>query len=294
VRDGRPLPPFRFLSRCGSVVVDTGGMEAKALRAEEVWAQRVIGRALDLDVVQHDDNSEDGMYDLRVGPRENPVIAIEVVSAVDNVFTATWNSGPAKGPKQWPLISDWIVQLERQANNKQIEAHLPATLAALESANFDGGLPVDHILRRHNRPIWEVLNGLGISFVCSRRPGRGEVSFTMSGRGGAIDSHGANVPRWIGEWLRDARRDDVLKKLAATTALERHVFIPVSLQGAGWPIESYLTTWLGQRELPSDPPDLPNPVTAVWLVSTMAERGVRWDGRRWSWFMARGSGIDDE
>jgi hypothetical protein len=139
-----------------------------------------------------------------------------------------------------------------------------------------------------------LLNGLGIKFVtCYRGSGSGEVSFTMAGEGGAIDTSGASLPSWVSDWLRAPGQDDVLKKLAATTAPERHVFVPVDLHGAGWPVESYLLTWLGARQLPSDPPDLPEPVTAVWLASTMADRGVRWDGRRRSWFVSRGPEIDD-
>lgn len=276
------------------VVVDTGHMRTE-LRAEEVWAQSVIALVLGLDVVQNDDNSEQGMYDLRVGYAENPVIAIEVTSAVDDIFTATWNSGPAQGPKRWQLVGDWTVQLERRADLKQIDAELPAVLATLESSSLEGGLPVDHMLRRYNRPVWDVLRRLGIGYVsCYRTPGSGSVNFTMTGRGGTIDSKGESIPAWVGDWLRNEKRADVLRKLAATTAPERHVFIPVSLRGAGWPVESYLITWLGRRELPRDPPDLPKPVTAVWLVSTSAEHGVRWDGQRWLWFTARGTGIDDE
>ncbi|MGH9033193.1 MAG: hypothetical protein ACRDZV_13790, partial [Acidimicrobiia bacterium] len=136
-------------------------MRTRGLRAEEVWAQRIIAHVLGLEVAQNDDNREAGMYDLRVGSAEDPAMAIEVTAAVDNVFTATWNSGPAHGPKQWQLVGDWTVQLERSANVKQIEAQLPAVLSTLESSGFEGGIPVDHMLRRYNRAVWEVLTRLG-------------------------------------------------------------------------------------------------------------------------------------
>ncbi len=254
----------------------------------------MIALALGRVVEQHDDNSAPSMYDLRVGSEANPDIAIEVTGAVDRGFARTWNSGPAKGSKQWPLAGAWSVLLETRANLKRIEAELPAVLRLFESQNFEGGLPVDHVLRRRDRAMWEHLDGLGIGYLtCYRRPGSGEVSFMMAGQGGAIDSSGASVPSWVSGWLREPEQADNLKKLAATTAPERHVFIPVDLQGAGWAVESYLTTWLGERQLPSDPPDLPEPVTSVWLASTMADRGVRWDGQRWSWFVARGPEVDN-
>ena len=234
------------------------------------------------------------MYDLRVGPEASPDIAIEVTGAVDRKFAQTWNSGPAKGPKQWPLVGDWAVQLEIRADLKAIDEQLPFVLQRLESQNFEGGLPVDHLLRRHDRATWDLLNGLGIDFVtCFRSSGSGEVTFAMAGQGGVIDSSGASLPGWVTAWLRAPGQNDILKKLAATTAPERHVFIPVDLHGAGWPVESYLLTWHGERRLPSDPPDLPEPVTAVWLASTMADQGVRWDGQRWSSFVARSPQIDN-
>lgn len=253
----------------------------------------MIALALGRAVEQHDDNSGPGMYDLRVGPEANPDIAIEVTGAVDRTFAETWNSGPAKGPKQWALVGDWAVQLKIRPDLNAIDAQLPFVLQLLESQNFEGG-PVDHVLRRHDRAMWELLDGLGISYLtCCRRSGSGEVSFTMAGEGGAIDSSGASLPTWVSDWLREPEQADVLKKLTATTAPERHVFVPVDLHGAGWPVESYLLTWLGERQLPSDPPDLPEPITAVWLASTMADRGVRWDGQRWSWFAARSPELDD-
>jgi hypothetical protein len=220
----------------------------RTLRPEEDWAQKVIALALGRAVEQHDDNSGPSMYDLRVGPEANPDIAIEVTGAVDRKFAQTWNSGPAKGPKQWALVRDWAVQLEIRPDLKAIDEQLPSVLRLLESQNFEGGLPVDHVLRRRDRAMWELLNGLGIKFVASYgRSGSGEVSFTMTGEGGAIDSSGASLPSWVTDWLRAPGQDDVLKKLAATTAPERHVFVPVDLHGAGWPVESYLLTWLGER-----------------------------------------------
>jgi hypothetical protein len=37
----------------------------------------------------------------------------------------------------------------------------------------------------------------------------------MPGIGGAVDEHGGAVPEWVGEFLRDAARQDVLSKLLA-------------------------------------------------------------------------------
>jgi hypothetical protein len=42
---------------------------------------------------------------------------------------------------------------------------------------------------------------------------------------------------------------------------------------------------------------LPDPITGVWLASTLSFKealGVRWNGQSWSAFRTRGPGIEDE
>ena len=79
----------------------------------------------------------------------------------------------------------------------------------------------------------------------------------MTGHGGAVDTHGGAMAKWVGEFLRDPKQEDVLRKLQQSGAPERHAFVLVSLAGAPWSVESYLT---GEFEhLPADAPDLPPP-----------------------------------
>jgi hypothetical protein len=60
------------------------------------------------------------------------------------------------------------------------------------------------------------------------------------------------------------------------------VFVPVTLAGAPWSVESYLT---GEFEcLPPTDPNLPSSVTGVWLASTPGTHGVRWDSTGWRLF----------
>jgi hypothetical protein len=81
----------------------------------------------------------------------------------------------------------------------------------------------------------------------------------------------------------------VLDKLQRSGAPHRHAFLLVTLIGAPWAVESYLTGSL--EHLPSQAPDLPEPVTGVWIVSGMGQKGIRWDGNSWQFFAARGEGI---
>jgi hypothetical protein len=71
-------------------------------------------------------------------------------------------------------------------------------------------------------------------------------------------------------------------KILVSGAQERWVFVPVVLGGAPWSVESYLT---GEFEsLPANVPNLPSPVTGIWVTSTFGTRGVRWDSAGWRLF----------
>jgi hypothetical protein len=103
----------------------------------------------------------------------------------------------------------------------------------------------------------------------------GAVHWTMEGSSGVIDSAGIALPQWIVEELRDPEREDALFKLRQTSAQERWVFVPVSLGGAPFSVESYLTGEL--EHLPPTEPKLPSPATGIRVTSTHGESGVRWD-----------------
>jgi hypothetical protein len=113
----------------------------------------------------------------------------------------------------------------------------------------------------------------------------------MPGIGGAVDEQGRALPEWVGEFLRDPSRRDMLGKLQRSGAPERHAFVMVSFTGAPWAVESYLAGRL--EHVPGQAPDLPPPVTGVWVVSGMGHKGVRWDGNRWWIFDIRGEGVAD-
>lgn len=75
-------------------------------------------------------------------------------------------------------------------------------------------------------------------------------------------------------------------------AQERHVFIPVAFGGAPGEVQAYLmyNLYTGSPPPLGDPhiaPDLPEPVTSVWIASSSARYGVRWDRSDWSVFNAR-------
>jgi hypothetical protein len=253
--------------------------------AFERWAQRIIEKELNRPVVIHDDGSQPSMYDLRIGAVEAPDVAIECVGAVDSVRTETWNVGPGRGSRRLTVKGDWIIGIAREAHIRTIRQRIEPILRNLEERDVQQ-VRVGHLLKGHDSRLLQELESLGIRHAsCFSMPGSGRVHMTMEGIGGAVDSVGSALPQWIEEFLCDPEREDVLFKLRHTGAQERWVFVPVTFGGAPWSVESYLT---GEFEcLPGTEPNLPSPVTGIWVASTFGAHGVRWDSAGWRVFRVR-------
>jgi len=225
------------------------------------------------------------MYDLRIGAVEAPDVAIECVGAVDSVFTETWNVGPGRGPLHLKVDGDWTIGITWKTNIRKLERRIEPVLQKLEEQDVSG-VRVGHLLKSDNSGFLEELESLDILYVsCFSMPGTGRVHMIPEGVGGFVDSASSALPQWIGEFLRDPEREDVLFKLRHTDAQERWVFVPVTFGGAAWPVWSYL---MGDLEyLPPTEPNLPYSVTGVWVASTFGTRGVRWDSAGWRSFRVR-------
>lgn len=251
----------------------------------EQWAQQVIENELNCPVVVHDDGTQPSMYDLRIGVVEAPDVAIECVGAVDSVRAETWNVGPGRGPLRRAVKGDWIINIAREAHIRTIRQRIEPILRDLEERDVRR-VSVGHLFRRHDYRLLQELESLGIRHAsCFRMPGAGLVHWTMEGTGGFVDTAGSTLPQWIEEFLRDPEREDVLFKLNQTSAQERWVFVPVASGGAPWSVESYLTDEF--ECLPATGPNLPSPVTGIWVASTFSSHGVRWDSAGWRLFRVK-------
>jgi hypothetical protein len=257
--------------------------------AGEEWAQRIIQHALGRVVHINDDNSMPGMYDLRIGSPDAPDIAIEVVGAVDSTYTETWNVGPAKGSLSLTVAGNWTIEISPRARVKTVKQGLRQFLTTLEERHILD-ITRDYWLPHSEPSLCTEMDRLGITHAsCYQMPGTGKVYLTMPGVGGSVDDNGSNLPKWLGEFLRDPRQADVLSKLQRSVAKECHVFVIASFMGVPWEVESYLTGSL--ETVPSDPPDLPRPVSEAWIVSGFGAKGLRWKGDAWSIVPTRELGI---
>lgn len=263
----------------------------KRVKAAEVFARRVVERELKRLVVINDDNSAPGMYDLRVGSADAPEMAIECVGAVDQTYTETWNIGPARGPLHLSVKGDWTVEIEPKARVNAVKKGLEQLLQELEGHGLYN-VYVDYQLEWQDAELFGKFESLKITHaLCYSQQGTGKVYLGMPGTGGAVDDLGRAVPAWVGEFLRDPSKQDVLRKLQRSGAPDRHAFIIVSLMGTPWAVELYLIGDL--NHLPSQAPDLPPPVTGVWIVPGMGQKGIRWDGNSWQFFDAHGEEINN-
>ncbi len=280
--------------RVGSVVVMSSG-----LRHEEEWAQRVMSSALGCRVEQHDDNSKQSMFDLRVGSAEAPERVIEVVSAVDEERMKTLNTVCPEPIEMTGVTGGWTVEIKPEARMVDLCKQLPEVLQSLQ----DSGLtfvPVDHLMRRDHRGIYDQLVSLKVNCVSGcGAVGSGKVRFMMEGLGGRIDSTGSAISEWVGRWLGEPERKDVLRKLGDTEAPVRDVFIVVRTAGLNWGVvDSYLSgiSSVGFK-VPSGEPHLPEPVTGVWIASQIAfgdPLGIWWNREKWATMRVAGPDIDSE
>lgn len=257
----------------------------------EEWARRIVQEELGKTVHLNDDGRSPSLYDLRIGSADCPDVAIEVTGAVDQQFTETWNIGPAKGPLHLGISGDWTLEIATNCRVKKLHAEVESLLRELELRGIEK-VRVDHWLRWDDEPLFDRLTDVGIRWgSCYRVAGSGTVHLTMPGTGGAVDDSGSALPTWSAEFLRDNRRTDIIRKLSRSSAVSREAFVIVTFCGAPWTVESYLTGGLDMT--PADRPDLPSPISGVWVVSSGNGKGVRWDGEKWRVFRARGTGIDE-
>jgi hypothetical protein len=250
------------------------------MKNEELLAQRIIEQILNRPVEQHDTGKRNSLYDFRVGPIENPEIAIECVGAIDKAYTETWNIGPAQGALYLSTARNWHVIITKHTRIKTLKQHLKRILCTFEDRELHD-IYVDFRLRRSAPSLYRELEALGITHAFSYEAiGQSSVYLGMPGIAGAIDEHGVALCEWIGVFL--SQTPDVLKKLELSGAPQRHAFVFVGFTAAPTDVEFYLMD--GARYLPSSAPQLPPAVTAVWIAPSAGPSGVFWDGFSWHRF----------
>jgi hypothetical protein len=107
----------------------------KGLRPEEEWARVIVSQALSVPVVQHDDNSRDGMHDLWIVYPNGLPGAMEVTLAADPESIQLYGLMDGGRRQIFAGLADgWHVSLDPSARAKTLSPALQPFLAELEAA----------------------------------------------------------------------------------------------------------------------------------------------------------------
>jgi hypothetical protein len=176
----------------------------------------------------------------------------------------------------------WYLTLSPNAKIWQLERDLPGLLADLQDhdAMFE---IVERWPQRHQLSQVRDLADRGIVQLAPR-PVRaddettGTIILYVEGTGGRPELDWASFDDWLFAFLTAPATADVRRKLVATGAAERHMFVGASFT-TSWPVVYALGDDV--RDLPPNPPRLPAEVTYLWLW---------WYpfGRCLAWFPERG------
>jgi len=254
----------------------------------EYMAARVVARLTGERVVIQDDNSVQGMADVRIEYADRPTAFVEIVSDVDPdyaqlnqlVFRDQQMATPSLG-------RIWYVTVSKSARLKSLKPALEPFLRRLEDADvFLEIVQPDGSLARSSVEELRQLDDLGVVQLCSRPPQPDEepkILLYPQGVGGPAKQDWLALITWLAEYLSAPGRADVRKKLEETGAVERHAFVGLPL-GKEWSAFHSLHDQYGG--LPDQPPVLPPEVTHVWVWAQPFGRCIAWFPDR-GWFDPR-------
>jgi len=254
----------------------------------EAMAARVVARLTGERVVIQDDNSVQGMADLRIEYADRPNAYVEIVSDVDPDYAALNRLVFQKQEIAVPSLGRiWYVTVSKSAKLKSLRPALEAFLRRLEDAAvFLEIMQPDGSLAHSSVDELRQLDGLGVVRLSSRSPQPDEepkILLYPQGVGGPAEQDWQALTTWLADFLSAPGRADVREKLATTGAIERHAFVGLPL-GKEWSAFHSLHDRYGG--LPDQPPVLPQEVTHVWVWAHPFGRCVAWFPDR-GWFEPR-------
>lgn len=235
------------------------------LRGEELWVGACVEAALPgVRVVQHDDGSESGMYDLDLLHNGGQFAAMEVTAAADAESIELWNlvNGSENRWIESKLLGGWMVTVTPKARAKRLKKELPQLLRMLETVvtESERDVAIDHL---HELEV--------VSADRSDTKFPGSIYITLQRgperTGGAVPLTGDGLVVWLNEWMCEPGQVHNLNKLRAANCRERHLFL--LLPGfTTAPVSASDVLMRADGPLPEVPPVLPQGITDVWVMST--------------------------
>ncbi|HTH47649.1 MAG TPA: hypothetical protein VMB21_09085 [Candidatus Limnocylindria bacterium] len=177
----------------------------RLLKDEELWAQACLQQALpDARVEQHDDGSEDGMFDLKIIYSDDSAGAVEVTMAADRKYIELGKQLDRQ-TKDWHipgLSGSWWVSVLPTARVQDLRQQLPAILRKLES----GGVEQIHGNAKSPNALAKLIGRLQIIAAYYSSAGQAGRVFVIAEAspekmGGYSPPTGDLVATWLGSWL---------------------------------------------------------------------------------------------
>lgn len=259
----------------------------------EYKAARVIARLTGERVYLYDDNSQDGMPDIRIEHHDGRVSYAEVVVDIEHRYAETTSrlrvmgNGLPREIRVPELDRLWFLGLTGRAKLATLDAQLLTVLHQLEQSGEPVQIVGGHYLATSDNPDLRRLHALGVADVSSRpapaatdaEGDSGRVLMFAAGTSGPAMLDWPAFIDWINDLLLTKTIESKRKKLARTGAPERHLFLGTS----------YTSSWAGLHPLsleyiavPDIPPSLPEEITHLWLMN------VQTPGRCLVWYPGLG------
>jgi hypothetical protein len=235
-------------------------------------AGRVIARFTGAQVVLQDDGSADRMPDIRIEYPDRPPAFVEVVADIAPAYAAIARrvSDPSSTWESPRLTYAWALVVTATCHVNDLAPRVVELIAGLESSGYGADAGV-LLLSSTEGPDCVELAKLGVLEAYAHKPCEhqaGSIRLIAEGIEGPYDTDWRAVGAWINEVLASAGLDDVRRKLAATAAVERHVFLGVTFSSPG---VVFFALERG-KSLPP-PPTLPTEITHIWLMRATSPGG---------------------
>lgn len=239
--------------------------------ADEGLAQLFLTSVLHVPVEVHDKRSGHSTYDLEILYPDGRRGAAEVVSARTQKQAAQLGAVHRYGyTPDLRLKQTWVVRVPPEAAISRVLPLLPEFLAGLEQADITDLNPN----RYYGPEMHQRLRSLHVSSclayppVADRQPG----FFVYPEATGAWVGDGDEIRVFCEAFLAEPAQADVLRKLAASRADERHAVV-IATQG-----QLGLHTAVDMRLTPSQAPALTKRIDGLWVIASqeLPVRGCYW------------------
>lgn len=269
-------------------------------RPLERMARAIVAHHLDTLVERSDDGTAPGQPDGLIYLTDGSYAPLEVVSDNDVPHRRLSDALDRQGATITiaPDAPGWYVALHHGSNLKRIRQRVPEILQELPPTEFiDGVVPADTWAAGPDHAgRLDELAEIGVAYLAGYPDRAGLIGFGTKGWSSWQDP--VTVTGWISRVLD--READVAEKLQRHGGPERHALIWATL-GSAWAVNDALNWHPGAPELPKPlgpdidkefwemllgpeherrppaplpDPDLPAPITHLWIASTLSRRGA--------------------